>query len=121
MPPDLRKLTYLQTLTCFVVGTGSYCSNVGELQHLNLGGQLELLQLENVKEADARRANLINKKELKELTLRWTFGLEDERQHYHKVLEGLKPHDRMQVVRIYSYGGTSFPTWMIMLLDIIFT
>jgi hypothetical protein len=118
MPPDLRKLTSLQTLTCFIAGTGSYCSNVGELQNLNLGGQLELLQLENVTEADAKKANLANKKELEELTLRWTFGREEERQHYHKVLEGFKPHDGMQVVRIYSYGGTNFPTWMCMLQSI---
>uniref|UniRef100_A0ACD5ZXG0 Uncharacterized protein n=1 Tax=Avena sativa TaxID=4498 RepID=A0ACD5ZXG0_AVESA len=117
MPPDLRKLTSLQTLTCFIAGTGSYCSNVGELQHFNLGGQLELLQLENVTEADAKTANLVNKKELVELTLRWTFGREEQR-HYHKVLEGLKPHEGMHVIRIYSYGGTNFPTWMGMLQNI---
>uniref|UniRef100_A0ACD5WLP4 Uncharacterized protein n=1 Tax=Avena sativa TaxID=4498 RepID=A0ACD5WLP4_AVESA len=69
MPGDLGKLTSLQTLTCFVAGrSGSECSGVGELQQLNLGGQLELHQLENVTEEDAKAANIGKKKELRELT-----------------------------------------------------
>nr|AHH02470.1 NBS-LRR protein [Triticum aestivum] len=111
MPGDLRKLMSLQTLTCFVAGrTNSECSNVGELQHLNLGGQLELNQLENVTEEDAKAANLGKKKELRELTLKWTIGSRDDA----RVLECVKPHDGLQSLRIESYGGTTFPTWMAM-------
>ncbi|VAH86203.1 unnamed protein product [Triticum turgidum subsp. durum] len=111
MPGDLRKLMSLQTLTCFVVGpVGSECSGVGELQQLNLGGQLELHQLENVTREDAKAANLEKKKELRELTLRWTISSSDDVI----VLEGLKPHNGLQAVRIESYGGTTFPAWMAM-------
>ncbi|XP_047055082.1 putative disease resistance protein RGA4 [Lolium rigidum] len=115
MPVDLGKLLSLQTLTCFVAGpSGSGCSDVGELQQLNLGGQLELLQLENVTEESAKAANIGKKEELRELKLEWSFGSEDDA----RVLEGLKPHDELQAIRIDSYGGTTFPTWMSMLRNV---
>nr|UBY07273.1 NBS-LRR disease resistance protein [Dasypyrum villosum] len=116
MPSDLRKLMSLQTLTCFAASrTGSGCSDVGELQHLNLGGQLELRQLENVTEEDAKAANLEKKKELRELVLRWTVGSMDDA----RVLEVLKPHHELQAVRINFYGGTTFPAWMGMLQNMV--
>ncbi|CAL4976358.1 unnamed protein product [Urochloa decumbens] len=116
MPPELGQLTSLQTLTNFVVGTGSDCSSIGELQHLNnLRGPLLLSQLENVTEAaDAKQANIGNKKELRELSLTWTSS-ETEKQHCHKVLEGLEAPHGLEALRIKYYHGTSFPTWMGML------
>ncbi|CAM0913884.1 unnamed protein product [Alopecurus aequalis] len=100
MPPELGKLTKLQTLTYFVAADiGPDCSDVAELQNLNLGGQLELCQVENVKEADAKVANLGNKEDLRELTLRWTSVCDGE------VLTNFKPHNGLQVLKIYSYGG----------------
>ncbi|XP_037417095.1 putative disease resistance protein RGA4 [Triticum dicoccoides] len=116
MPSDIRKLMSLQTLTCFVAGpTGSECSGVGELQKLNLGGELQLHQLENVTGEDAKAANLKNKKELRELSLEWTVGGRDDA----RVLEGLKPHDGLQAIRIESYGGTTFPTWMAIMINMV--
>ncbi|XP_047050343.1 putative disease resistance protein RGA3 [Lolium rigidum] len=104
MPPELGKLTKLQTLTYFIAAvTGPDCSpdcsGVAELEHLNLGGQLELCQVENVREAEAKVANLGKKKNLKELRLRWT-SVSDS-----KVLNNFEPHDGLQVLKIYSYGG----------------
>ncbi|KAK1670365.1 hypothetical protein QYE76_058524 [Lolium multiflorum] len=95
--------------------SGSGCSDVGELHQLNLGGLLELLQLENVTEEAAKAANIEKKEELRELKLKWTVGCEDDA----RVLEGLKPHDGLQAVRIESYGGTTFPTWMCMLRNVV--
>ncbi|XP_071684882.1 putative disease resistance protein RGA4 [Lolium perenne] len=116
MPVGLGKLLSLQTLTCFVAGpSGSGCSDVGELQQLNLGGQLELLQLENVTEEAAKAANIGKKEELRELKFKWSAGCEDDA----RVLEGLKPHDGLQAVTIQSYGGTAFPTWMSMLRTVV--
>nr|AYD60116.1 powdery mildew resistance protein PM17 [Triticum aestivum] len=100
MPPELGKLTKLQTLTFFAAAvTGPNCSDVVELQHLNLGGQLELCQIENVIEAEAKVANLGNKKDLRELTLRWNSVCDS------KVLDNFEPHGELQVMKIYSYGG----------------
>ncbi|XP_048552508.1 putative disease resistance protein RGA3 [Triticum urartu] len=110
MPPELGKLINLRTLTCFVAAiTGTDCSDVAELQHLNLGGQLELRRVENVIELEARVANLGNKKDLKELTLRWSYVRDSN------VLDNFEPHDRLQVLKIYSYGGK----WMGMLQNMV--
>ncbi|PUZ68663.1 hypothetical protein GQ55_2G047000 [Panicum hallii var. hallii] len=117
MPRGLGHLTSLQTLTCFVAGIDSGCSNVRELQDLDLGGRLELRQLENVTGANgAQAAGLGNKKKLTELELRWTDGDQDAQNNNHEeVVEGLKPHDGLKVLRIYSCGSSTFPTWMDML------
>ncbi|VAI93620.1 unnamed protein product [Triticum turgidum subsp. durum] len=126
MPKDLRKLTSLQTLTCFIAGSEPNCSNVGELGNLNLGGQLKLRNLANVTEVDAKAANLVNK-ELRELRLTWTFrwnyfqGITSWRDNEEdaKVLENLEPHDGLHAIGIQSYGATTFPTWMTMLQNIV--
>ncbi|CAN6331618.1 unnamed protein product [Urochloa humidicola] len=113
MPADLRHLTSLQTLTCFVAGAGSDCSRVGELRRLNdLGGHLEIRQLENVKEADAKEAKLENKKKLARLTLSWTDSDNETQNSDREVLEGLEPHDGLKVLRIYSCNVDTCPTWM---------
>ncbi|CAO2173725.1 unnamed protein product [Urochloa humidicola] len=112
MPPELGQLSSLQTLTYFVVGTGPDCSSIEELQHLNnVGGPLLISQLENVTQAaDAKQANLGNKKELRELSLTWTSS--EEEQHCHKVLEGLEAPHGLEALKIWYYQGTSFSTWM---------
>ncbi|CAN6326883.1 unnamed protein product [Urochloa humidicola] len=113
MPADLRHLTSLQTLTCFVAGAGSDCSGVGELRRLDdLGGHLELRQLENVEEADAKEAKLENKKKLARLTLRWTNSDKKTQNNDGDVLEGLEPHDGLKILRIYSCNIYTCPTWM---------
>ncbi|KAM3405823.1 hypothetical protein ACQJBY_000073 [Aegilops geniculata] len=100
MPPGLENLTKLQTLTVFVAGVpGPDCADVGELHGLNIGGQLELRQVENVEKAEEKVANLGNKKDLLELTLRWTEVGDN------KVLDKFEPHGGLQVLKIYSYGG----------------
>ncbi|TVU04415.1 hypothetical protein EJB05_50019, partial [Eragrostis curvula] len=111
MPPELGCLTSLQTLTSFVAGTAdSSCCNLGELRLLDLGGHLEVHGLENVTESEAKAATLGDKERLTELILRWTTNR--AAQHHDKVLEGLKPNHRIKVLRIDSYGGSTFLTWI---------
>ncbi|KAG2640329.1 hypothetical protein PVAP13_2KG086300 [Panicum virgatum] len=117
MPAELGHLTCLQTLTCFVVGTDTGCSNVRELQNLDLGGRLELRQLENVARADVEAAGFGNKKKLTELKLVWIDNDQQEQNNniHEEVVEGLKPHDGLKALRIYSCGSNTFPSWMNML------
>nr|TKW30769.1 hypothetical protein SEVIR_2G060000v2 [Setaria viridis] len=118
MPPELGRLTSLQTLTYFVAGAdGSGCSNLGELQNLDLGGTLKLSKLENVTgadaQADAEAAGLRKKKKLTELELCWTDSDQEAQNNNHKeVVEGLKPHDELKALRINHCGSRTFPTWM---------
>ncbi|RCV09767.1 hypothetical protein SETIT_2G055800v2 [Setaria italica] len=114
MPAELGRLTSLQTLTDFVAGADdSGCSNLGELQNLDLGGTLELSKLENVTGADAQAAGLGNKKKLTELVLYWTDSNQEAQNNNHKeVVEGLKPHDGLKALRINQCGSRTFPTWM---------
>ncbi|XP_062200269.1 putative disease resistance protein RGA4 [Phragmites australis] len=114
MPTGLGQLTSLQTLTYFVVGSSSGCSSIGELQNMNLGGELELRGLENVTEAHAKAASLGNKEKLTHLSLEWNSkGHEESVQDSHeKVLDSLKPHHGLEIIRIVNYKGSSVPTWM---------
>ncbi|XP_066337517.1 putative disease resistance protein RGA1 [Miscanthus floridulus] len=115
MPPELGRITSLRTITRFVVGSGLNCSSLGELKDLNIGGSLMLKQLENVSvRRNAKAANLENKKDLRQLTS----GKEVEQQ-CHEVLESLEAHDRLLALEIYSYQGTSFPSWMGMLKNMV--
>jgi hypothetical protein len=119
MPRDLGKLTSLQTLTSFVAGSGSNCSDVGELGHLNLGGQLELRHLQNVIEEDAKAANLVMKKELRELTLKWADSEQTSCRDDARVLEKLEPHGGLHSISIHSYRATTFLVWMAMFQNIV--
>jgi hypothetical protein len=120
MPAELGHLTSLQTLTYFIAATDSGCSNVRELQNLDLGGKLELQQLENVTGADAQAAGLGNKEKLTELELRWNDSdLEAQNDNHEEVVEGLKPHDRLKALRIYSCRSRYFPTWMNTLIGMV--
>jgi hypothetical protein len=119
MPPELGRITSLRTITWFVVGSGLNCSSLGELKDLNIGGSLMLKRLENMTgRRNAKAANLENKKELRQLSLEWTSGKEEEQQ-CHEVLESLKAHVGLLSLEIHSYQDTSFPSWMGMLKNIV--
>ncbi|WRX12942.1 hypothetical protein QQP08_005429 [Theobroma cacao] len=72
MPPNFGNLKRLHLLTNFVVGNniGSTISEVKDLSLLH--GNLSILRLQNVSQtADAEKANLKDKKYLRELILEW--------------------------------------------------
>jgi hypothetical protein len=73
MPPQIGKLTHLQTLSNLIVGKGN-CFALRELGSLlHLRGTLIISQLENATEPrDARDAKLSEKRDLTTLCLEWS-------------------------------------------------
>ncbi|XP_077217065.1 putative disease resistance protein RGA3 [Tasmannia lanceolata] len=111
--PELGKLTSLQTLTIFVVGKESGCG-IRELKNLTeLRGSIHISNLENViDEKEGKEANLKKKEHLDELTLEWSDDNPRDAAVDEEVLESLQPHTNVKTLNILSYGGVSFPRWM---------
>ncbi|RCV39557.1 hypothetical protein SETIT_8G234200v2 [Setaria italica] len=112
MPPGLGQITSLRTLTYFVIGDGLGCSTIAELQNLNLGGELELSGLQNVTEVLAKAANLEKKEKLTYLSLKWNDDAREKPDSHNEVLDALKPHHQLEMLRIKSYKGTNLPSWI---------
>ncbi|KAJ8646483.1 hypothetical protein MRB53_008231 [Persea americana] len=114
MPVHIRKLKCLQTLPIFIVGASTGC-RITELKELNLGGELFIKKLENVKDAnDAKEANLKLKQNLQVLGFSWSsydsdavFGEKAE-----QILEGLEPHPNLKRLLVDEFEGIRFPRWM---------
>lgn len=87
-------------------------NQLGELQFLNLGGKINIHHLERVENhMDANKANLSEKENLQELTLKWEGKrtsklLEDVDE---KILEALEPHPNIETIEIYGFSGRYFP------------
>ncbi|KAM6543163.1 hypothetical protein CsatB_007610 [Cannabis sativa] len=119
MPADIGKLIYLQTLSIFIV-VNEADKNLKQLQCLNLGGDLKIRRLENVKDAsEAREADLVSKRNLQSLCLSW--GSDDNGLNRNtdydgpletEVLNFLQPHKYLKVLSIKGFEGSGFPTWM---------
>ncbi|KAJ8635361.1 hypothetical protein MRB53_009628 [Persea americana] len=80
MPRGIGQLTRLQTLTGFIVGK-EYGQHIGELQKLNLRGELSIVNLNCVRDAkDAEEARLMSKPHLCSLDLSWRYEVDNEKQ-----------------------------------------
>ncbi|XP_077216345.1 putative disease resistance protein RGA3 [Tasmannia lanceolata] len=112
-PPELGKLISLQTLTIFVVGKESGCG-IRELKNLTeLRGTIHISNLENVIDGnECKEANLKKKEYLDKLTLEWRNNNPRGVAVDEEVLEALQPHSNLKTLKILSYGGVSFPRWM---------
>ncbi|RWR90852.1 putative disease resistance protein RGA3 isoform X1 [Cinnamomum micranthum f. kanehirae] len=122
MPKQIGKLTCLQTLTDFIVGKNKG-SCIGELQGLDIRGELHIRQLENVHSGrDAGQANLAYKKNIQSLGLVWNedgaySGRTDEDGAYsgrtdEEVLAALQPHPNLKKFQLKGYLGFEMRCWI---------
>ncbi|GLT63024.1 hypothetical protein SLA2020_356190 [Shorea laevis] len=115
IPSEISKLTSLMTLSKFIVGNGRG-PRLQDLKNLScLRGQLSILDLQNVLDAnDAKEANLSEIEGLDDLSLEWCSDFHDSRNQSTEmqVLKWLKPHQGLKRLRINCFGGLEFPSWI---------
>ncbi|GLU24106.1 hypothetical protein SLE2022_400680 [Rubroshorea leprosula] len=118
VPSSIGKLTSLQTLPLFVVGTEKG-RRIEELKSLNeLRGKLKICKLELVSQSEAREARLEDKGELIKLQFVWSENSPDNDKDM-VVLEGLQPHSNLKSLTIEKYRGGSCPSWMMNLEQLV--
>ncbi|CAL5369638.1 unnamed protein product [Camellia sinensis] len=113
MPTNRGQLTRLQRLSIFIVGQDEGYQ-ISELKELNLGGELSIKELENVRNSeDAKRANLKSKLDLISLNLCWSdSNKESIPKNVEEILENLRPNSNLKKLSISFYQGSRFPNWM---------
>ncbi|GKV41808.1 hypothetical protein SLEP1_g49300 [Rubroshorea leprosula] len=111
MPSRIGNLKNLVTLPKILVGKASGLMRLSDLKNLSqLRGRLSILNLQNVLDVqDAWEANLDKIHGLEQLALGWT-ALDDDRDE--SILTWLKPHSNLKSLKIFDYGGKSFPNWV---------
>ncbi|GKV38787.1 hypothetical protein SLEP1_g46660 [Rubroshorea leprosula] len=116
MPANVGRLTSLQTLGSFYVGTrkGLKIEELGSLSRLK--GSLMIENLELVKDKSEAKLAKLHEKAVDTLELWWKHNrseLEVEGNHDEEVLEGLQPHPNLQKLVIGCYGGKNLPSWIL--------
>ncbi|KAL8503981.1 hypothetical protein ACS0TY_022638 [Phlomoides rotata] len=116
MPYRIGELASLRTLSLFIVGD-TIGNHLGELEHLNLGGRLEIKHVERVKnDLTAKKASLVEKPNLRDLVLRWkgdrTSSESATIREDEKVLEALEPHPNLVTLEIDGFRGRELALWM---------
>ncbi|XP_019190073.1 PREDICTED: putative disease resistance protein RGA3 [Ipomoea nil] len=116
MPQGITQLPQLCRLSKFIVGKES--CKLGDMEKLNqLKGDLSILfrcDLNNAADVEeAEKAELRNKKHIKELWLVFNQGVDVGID----VMEALKPPAELQTLKFNSYKGAHFPSWITLSLD----
>ncbi|GKF68739.1 CC-NBS-LRR resistance protein, partial [Tanacetum coccineum] len=112
-PKDVGQLTSLRTLSSFSVGREKGCQ-IGELGSLkHLAGELSISNLEEVgSKEEASKSDLVGKKNLYKIKLRWKESNEGARQKDKDILEGLQTHANVKSLTIKNYSSDCFPEWV---------
>jgi len=86
---------------------------IDELKFMNqLNGTLCIRCLANVwSEEEAAEARLVGKQYLKELVLQWRQGSLRLTRSDNGVLQGLRPHSRIECLKVDAFCGDRLPSW----------
>ncbi|KAL5777488.1 hypothetical protein ACOSP7_010414 [Xanthoceras sorbifolium] len=116
LPNCIGKLVQFQTLSTFIVGTGTY-QGLKQLQFLRFVGELNIRQLGNA--IESRLANLRMKPKLRSLGLSWRNDHDDlimsNNNHSRlaeELLKHLQSHRNLKTLSINGYTGKYFPRWI---------
>ncbi|KAL8490633.1 hypothetical protein ACS0TY_022579 [Phlomoides rotata] len=108
IPEALGQLTGLRKLMGFKGGSG--WSKLGLLKNLN---QLaDGMDLKGIVE-DSREANFSNKKYIEVLELYFKDEMGEEVSSRMDVIDALKPHPNLRILRIWEYKGSNLPLWIV--------
>ncbi|XP_042484015.1 disease resistance protein RGA2-like [Macadamia integrifolia] len=91
IPRGIGKLTNLKTLPYFPVSKDVVGCGIGNV----------------IDPSDPREADLMNKKKVE---IRFSWG--DRGDKDVEVLESLRPHSELKGLKIFNYGGSTFPRWL---------
>ncbi|GKV33302.1 hypothetical protein SLEP1_g41827 [Rubroshorea leprosula] len=118
VPSSIGKLTSLQTLPLFVVGTEKG-RRIEELENLKeLRRKLKICKLELVSQSEASKAKLKDKGKLIKLQFVWSKNRANSDEDM-GVLEGLQPPSTLKSLTIENYRGGSCPSWMMNLEQLV--
>ncbi|CAL5189679.1 unnamed protein product [Lathyrus oleraceus] len=113
--PYVGKLTCLRTLSVYIISL-ERGQSLTELRDLDLRGKLNIKGLKDVSSlSHAQEANLMAKKELREVCMSWSLNdeiTETPTFSSEQVLEGLQPHTNLKSLKIHYYNGLCFPSWI---------
>ncbi|KAL0404754.1 UNVERIFIED_CONTAM: putative disease resistance RPP13-like protein 1 [Sesamum radiatum] len=120
-PPELGRLTNLQTLSAFVVGRleGHGIQELNKMDSLR--GSILIKDIDNVSnEIDARNAKLEMKPYLNKLVLQWKElsnrldqQVRDQKMQLQaQVFKNLEPHKNLKELEIKNYSGIRCPDWL---------
>ncbi|GLT40151.1 hypothetical protein SLA2020_143060 [Shorea laevis] len=118
MPANLGRLTNLQTLPLFFVGTTEGCKieELGSLRELK--GRLEIRNLGLVTGKSEAEGAKLKEKAIEHLEFYLSAG-EGNQDKDEDVLEGLQPPSNIRSLRIASYRGRKLASWMLSLNNLV--
>ncbi|GKV48280.1 hypothetical protein SLEP1_g55102 [Rubroshorea leprosula] len=118
MPANLGRLTNLQTLPLFFVGTteGRKIEELGSLRELK--GRLKICKLELVASKSEAEGAKLKDKAVEHLIFCWSEGKGNQDKD-EDVLEGLQPPSNIRRLRINGYGGRKLASWMLSLNNLV--
>ncbi|XP_070680504.1 putative disease resistance protein RGA3 [Malus domestica] len=109
----VEQLTNLRKMPHFIVSSDGIGRGIEELAGLNhLKGELAIYDLEHVRDGEeAKKSNLVEKRNIRKLSLVWGEEMRPHSNSEEDVLQGLQPHPNLEILEIYNFMGAKFPYW----------